>query len=185
MITSQYGHRITTFQEENVGTTFIYFKLFISKNPSTRKIDNPPLMSQCSKFRDSPVKSEVPWGQVHSRKDLDGQYHPALIIAAQLSRAPHLCIVGDTRMCPGALCPFPCSRLPTLSVLDPCSLLFFSTIFVMLLVSHSESVLTFSGTSFIFHAHCKLEFQDLFQVVILVLLRRVLIYEPPTLIGVF
>lgn len=84
-----------------------------------------------------------------------------------------------------ALCPFPCSRLLTLSVLDPCSLLFISTICIMLFVSHSESVLTFSGTSFIFHPHCKLEFQDLFQVVILVLLRRVLIYEPPTFIGVF
>lgn len=81
-----FGHRITIFQEENVGTTFIYFKLFISKNPSTRKIDSPPLMSQYGKFRDSPVKSEAPWGQVHSRKcskDVDRQYHPAPIIAVQ------------------------------------------------------------------------------------------------------
>lgn len=66
---------------------YIYlFQIIYFKEPSTRKVDSPPLMSQYDKFRDSPVKSEAPWGQVHSRKcskDADRQYPPALSIAVQ------------------------------------------------------------------------------------------------------
>lgn len=122
VITSQgFGHRIITFQEENVGTTFIYLKLFISKRtPFTRKTDNPPLPSQFGKFRESPVKSEAPWGPAHGRrcsKDLDGQ-----------STQPSLLLLS----CPGPLS-FRCRRhqdVPWHSVLSPAprSLMFFSTI---------------------------------------------------------
>lgn len=51
-----FGHRITKFQEEHMGTTFHLFQIICFKeNPSIRKIDSPPLLSQCTNFRGSRV----------------------------------------------------------------------------------------------------------------------------------
>lgn len=53
------------------------------------------------------------------------------------------------------------------------------------LISLSEGALASFGRSFLLHPNCKLELQDLIWVMILVLLPRVLIYEPPSVIGAF
>ena len=67
----------------------------------------------------------------------------------------------------------------------------FSIFIMFLLVSFSEGVLTyFLGGNFFFsfcllHTDCKLEFQHLIQIGILVLLPGVLIYEAPISLGMF
>lgn len=138
-------------------------------------------------------KTEAPWRPVHSRKckkDLDEQYHPALLNSTRISRAPHSFIAVDTRTCPGFLtdpCCLPFRVAPSSSRWSDV-LQYIYYVLTSFFFRRCPYLLFGGGIFFSFcllHTDCKLEFQDLIQIVILVLLPGVLIYEAPISVGMF
>lgn len=128
IISQSFGHRITIFQEENVGTMFHLFQI-ISKRTL------PP----------GRLTAFVCWvkeGPVHREKCTGILMDSIIQFSSSLLKLSLIHSLQATSGCALTLCPFPCSVLFTLVVLHLGSIIFFAIFVMFLLVSLSEGALT-------------------------------------------
>lgn len=123
-----FGHRITIFQEENVGTTFHLFQIISRRTP-------PP-------GRWTALICWVRGRPVHSRKCTGILMDSIIYFSLSLLKLSLNHSLQATSGCALALCPLACSMLFTLVVLHLGSVIFFSIFVMFLLVSFSEDALT-------------------------------------------